>query len=256
MQAVLYVGHGTRLQKGVEEANAFLKETQRHVDVTIQEISFLELVEPDIVEGVTKCVERGATKVAIVPILLLSAQHAKEDIPREIEKAQRLYPNVMFTVAKPFGIHEALIETVYERIVEQQVPIQEGAQVLLIGRGSSDPDVERAMSEISKQLKQRYGFSNVCACFLYGKGPSFEKTLIELKQSNTRQLFLVPYLLFPGLLSVGIEKQVKASGFDESKIILCNSLGYNDKVRSVLIERVNEVQKEGALNDKAKGYKY
>lgn len=245
MQAVLYVGHGTRLQKGVEEANAFLKETQRHVDVTIQEISFLELVEPDIVEGVTKCVERGATKVAIVPILLLSAQHAKEDIPREIEKAQRLYPNVRFTVGKPFGIHEALIETVYERIIEQQVPIQEGAQVLLIGRGSSDPDVERAMSEISKQLKQRYGFSNVRACFLYGKGPSFEKTLIELKQSNTRQLFLVPYLLFPGLLSVGIEKQVKASGFDESKIILCNSLGYNDKVRSVLLERVNEVQKEG-----------
>lgn len=244
MQAVLYVGHGTRLQKGVDEAVRFLQETMQHIDVAIQEIAFLELVVPDIVTGVAKCVARGATKITIVPILLLTAQHAKEDIPLEIEKAEQRFPDITLTVGQPFGIHEALIETVYERVVEQQVSIRNDAQLLLIGRGSSDPDVELAMVQISEKLKTRYGFFDVRACFLYGSGPSFEQTLVELKQTNIQQLFMVPYLLFSGLLSVGIEKQVKASGFDEQKIILCNSLGYNDKVRGVLIERVHEALKE------------
>ena len=249
MQAVLYVGHGTRLQKGVDEALHFLQETKKQVDVEIQEIAFLELVEPDIVEGVAKCVQQGATNIAIVPILLLTAQHAKEDIPIEVAKARQRFPNVTLTVGQPFGIQDALIETVYERVLEQQVPIEPNAQLLLIGRGSSDPDVEIAMAHISELVKSRYCFEDVRACFLYGNGPSFEATLGELQQTNAKQVFMVPYLLFSGLLSVGIEKQVKASGFDERNIILCNSLGYNEKVRSVLLKRVHETLKEEVFYD-------
>ncbi|MER2000443.1 MAG: sirohydrochlorin chelatase [Lysinibacillus sp.] len=244
MQAVLYVGHGTRLKKGVDEAVHFLQQTMQKIDIPIQEIAFLELVEPDIVEGVASCVAKGATTIAIVPILLLKAQHAKEDIPLEIDKAKQRFPNVRITVGEPFGIHDALLETVYERVVEQNVQIRQDAQLLLIGRGSSDPDVAVAMAEICEKLKVRYNFLNVRACFLYGNGPSFEQTLVELKNTDAQQIFMVPYLLFSGLLSVGIVKQVQASGFDEQKIILCNSLGYNEQVRSVLIERVQETLRE------------
>lgn len=245
MQAVLYVGHGTRLKKGVEEALHFLQETKKHIDIAIQEIAFLELVEPDIVEGIANCVKRGATSIAIVPILLLTAQHAKEDIPQEVAKAQQQYPHIRLTIGQPFGVHSALVDTVYERVVEQGISIESDAQLLLIGRGSSDESVKMDMQEISDRLKERYAFANVRACFLYGNGPSFEHALEDLKQLSAKQVFIVPYLLFSGLLSVGIEKQVKASGFDESKIILCNSLGYNDKVRDVLLERVYETLREG-----------
>jgi sirohydrochlorin ferrochelatase len=241
MQAVLYVGHGTRLKKGVEEAIQFLEETKHYVDIAIQEIAFLELVEPNIVDGIAKCVERGATEIAIVPILLLTAQHAKEDIPLEVAKAQAKFPFIQITIGRPFGIHEALIRTVYERVVEQGIPIQADAELLLVGRGSSDPAVVQDMAIISDRLQQSFHFKQVRSCFLYGNGPSFDATLVELKQSEAKQVFIVPYLLFSGLLSVGIEKQVKVLEFDQEAIILCNSLGYNNQVRSVLLERVYEV---------------
>lgn len=243
MQAVLYVGHGTRLKKGVEEAIQFLQETKSFVNVPIQEIVFLELVAPDIIEGVAKCVAQGATKIAVVPILLLTAQHAKEDIPIEIKKAKERFPYVTFEIGRPFGIHEALIETVYERVQQQGVEIGAEAELVLVGRGSSDIAVVRDMQAISKKLQARYHFKSVQACFLYGAGPSFEQTITNLKNSAAKQVFIVPYLLFSGLLSVGIEKTVNALQFDAQAVKLCNSLGYNEKVRSVLLERVQEVIK-------------
>lgn len=241
MQAVLYVGHGTRLRKGVDEALQFIEETKSHIDVTIQETAFLELINPDILEGVAQCVKKGATSIAIVPILLLTAQHAIEDIPAEIEKVKKRFPHVTFSIGRPFGIHKALIETVYERIIEQQVAIDPEAEVLLVGRGSSNEAVVHDMAIISNLLKQTYQFKEVQSCFLYGAGPSFEQTIESLKNSQTKQVLIVPYLLFSGLLSIGIEKKISELAFNPDQVILCKSLGYNDKVRSVLVERVREV---------------
>lgn len=241
MKAILYVGHGTRLKRGVEEAVRFLDKTKTYVEVDIQETAFLELVEPNIVEGVANCVNQGATHISVVPILLLTAQHANEDIPAEIKIAKERFPHVNFTIGRPLGIHSFLIETVYERIVEQQMPINADAEVILVGRGSSDNAVVRDMAIISEQLKATYGFREVKSCFLYGAGPSFEQTLVDLKSKQMKQVFIVPYLLFSGLLSVGIEKKIRALDLDQSSVILCNHLGYNEKVRNVLLERVQEV---------------
>ncbi|WP_332649007.1 sirohydrochlorin chelatase [Lysinibacillus sp. 54212] len=240
MHAILYVGHGTRVKKGVEEALCFIEETKRQVAVGIQETAFLELVEPTILQGIENCVNRGATTITIAPILLLSAQHAKEDIPVEIERARKLYPYVKFLIGQPFGIHDALIDTVYKRITEQSLEILPEAEVLLVGRGSSDLAVVRDMNIISHRLQEKFGFCSVRTCFLYGSGPSFDDTLNGLQLQDVKQLFIVPYLLFSGLLSIGIRKKVNALEIDEARIILCESLGYDQNVRQVLIERVQK----------------
>lgn len=240
MQAILYVAHGTRVQRGVEEAIQFIKDTQKKINVAIQEIAFLELVEPDILQGIQNCVRQGATRIAVVPILLLTAQHAKEDIPKEVANARRIFPNVQFTIGHPFGVHEKCIDTIYERIVTQPIEIMPNAEVLLVGRGSSDVAVARDLGEIGQRLQRKYHFNHVSTCFLYGTGPSFEESLIDMKKRKVTQLYIVPYLLFTGLLKKGIEQKVRELEVDESRIILCDSLGYNDNVRQVLIERVHE----------------
>ena len=138
------------------------------IDVPIQEICFLELASPSVDEGITKCVERGATKIAVVPILLLTANHANEDIPFEIEVGKIMYPDVEFTYGKAFGIHPKIVDSLYDRVIEQQVPIDEEAQVLLVGRGSSDQAVKRDLTEIAQLLAKKYPFKQVDVCFLYG----------------------------------------------------------------------------------------
>lgn len=241
MQAVLYVGHGSRIKAGVEEAIQFIKSSQAMIDVPIQEICFLELAAPSVDEGITKCVERGATKIAIVPILLLTAAHANEDIPFEIEVGKIMYPDIEFTYGKAFGIHPKIVDSLYDRVVEQKVAIAEDAQVLIVGRGSSDPAVKHDLNEIAQLLADKYAFNKVTVCFLYGADPHFDEALLKLQEAPQKQVFIIPYLLFTGILMNGIEKKIVTQSPNDQQLILCENLGYHKYVQDVLVERVNEL---------------
>lgn len=247
MQAILYIAHGSRVKEGVEQAISFLTSVQLEIDIPIQEICFLELAVPTIAEGIDSCIKRGATAIAIMPILLLAAQHAKQDIPSEIEKAKKQYPYVEFTYGEPLGVHELLIDTLHTRILETKLPTH-NANVLLIGRGSSDPVVKSDLAKIAARLREKYAYTAVDTCFLYGIGPTFEEWL-QQKKNKTDQVFIVPYLLFTGILRKSITKRLQE--YEGRTITLCESLGYDENVRKVLVERITELlacHKEGVLS--------
>lgn len=241
MQAVLYVAHGSRVKAGVEEAIQFIQRAQVDVDVPIQEISFLELAEPSILQGIENCIAKGATSIAVAPILLLTAQHANEDIPLELEKVKSIYPQLSLTYGRPFGVHDKLVSSIYDRVIKQKKCFQRHPEVLLIGRGSSDPAVLHDLNEIAAKLKKDYGFAQVNTCFLYGKGRLLDKALEDIRIRDVTELFIVPYLLFTGLLRQGIEKKIEQLAFDSGRVMLCESLGYDENVRQVLLERVDEI---------------
>ena len=124
--------------------------------------------------------------------------------------------------------------------MEQLIPIRKDANVLLIGRGSSDPTVEQDLNEIAKLLEERYFFRQVDTCFLYGVGQSFEEALTNI-QKSTNQVFIIPYLLFTGILLKDIEKKIVSCAQGRQQLILCKSLGYDYRVEDVLVERVEEL---------------
>ncbi|MEK4230396.1 sirohydrochlorin chelatase [Solibacillus sp. FSL H8-0538] len=239
MIAVLYIAHGSRVKKGVEEAKQFLQQTIAQVDVPIQEISFLELAEPTILQGIEKCVARGAKKIAVSPILLLTANHLNQDIPKEIAIAQKQFPHIEITVGKAFGIDDRIVESLYERLQQTNQSFS-NSKVLLIGRGSSDLAVQRDLTTIAHCLKKRANLKQVDTCFLYGAGASFEETIQALQKQEQEPIFIIPYLLFTGLLKASIEKKIAAIQKDNEAIVLCECLGYDLNVQRVLIERVYE----------------
>jgi len=246
MQAILYVAHGSRVKAGVEQAKIFLKGVQQDIEIPIQEICFLELATPTIADGIASCINRGATAIAIVPILLLAAQHAKHDIPSEIDKAKKQHPQVRFTYGEPLGVHELLIDTLQTRILEAKYPTND-ASVLLIGRGSSDPAVKSDLEKIATRLRDKYAYEAVDTCFLYGVGPTFEDW-IQQEKNRIHPVFIVPYLLFTGILRQSIARQLQE--YENKNVILCESLGYDDNVREVLVERICQllkITKEGVL---------
>ncbi|QPQ29507.1 sirohydrochlorin chelatase [Lysinibacillus sp. JNUCC 51] len=239
MQAILYIAHGSRVKAGVEQAVNFLKSVQQEIEIPIQEISFLELATPTIAEGIASCINQGATAIAIVPILLLAAQHAKHDIPSEIDKAKKQHPQVRFTYGEPLGVHELLIDTLQTRILEAGCPTKD-ASVLVIGRGSSDPAVKRDLDKIATRLRDKYAYEAVDTCYLYGMGPTFEEWL-QQQENKGNQVFIVPYLLFTGVLRQNITKRLQE--YENKNVILCESLGYDDNVRKVLVERIYQLIK-------------
>ena len=155
MRAILYVGHGTRSKKGAYEAKQFLEHVIHEVKSEIQEISFLELTEPFIDEGFTRCVERGATSICVVPVFLLSAGHIKNDIPEALEPLKVRFPNIPVEMADPFGVREDLLDALAELIRDAAPDVNGADSVLIVGRGSSDPVILDNFASIITGVKER-----------------------------------------------------------------------------------------------------
>jgi sirohydrochlorin ferrochelatase len=243
MQAVLYIAHGSRVKEGVDEAVSFIEEIIPRINVPIQQNSFLELAEPTIMQGVTACVEQGATEIAVAPILLLTANHLNKDIPYEIEEAKRKFPDVKFSLGQAFGIDDRLV-TLLEKRLKETNENYTGANVLLVGRGSSDPAVKRDLTRIAGLLQQKAGLNEVSTCFLYGKGVPFEEALQQLITED-RKTFIIPYLLFTGLLKQHIQMKIANIQLINKAVHLCDCLGYDEQVQHVFIDRIIQLTKRG-----------
>jgi sirohydrochlorin ferrochelatase len=241
MQAILYVCHGSRIKEACDQAISFVERCQKQISAPIQEICFIELTEPNIAKGIETCVNKGATKIAVIPVLLLTANHAKHDIPEEIAKANERYPQVKITMGRPFGVHEKMIQIITQRIEEQHVPIEDDTMVLLVGRGSSDPEVKKDLQEIARLLQEKTAIPHVDICFLAAALPSLEDGLNNALHSNYKKIFVVPYLLFTGILIKRLENKLKSLSMSHKQFILCNYFGYHPLLQELLCERIREL---------------
>ncbi|MBM7649810.1 sirohydrochlorin ferrochelatase [Bacillus ectoiniformans] len=247
MKAVLYICHGSRVKKGREEALSFIEQTKPHIDIPIQEACFLELAEPTIEQGLAKCADQGATEIIVIPFLLLSAGHAKEDIPRELAKAHSKFPGMTIHYGKPLGVHEAIIDILIERMKEQCQPIAADASVLIVGRGSSDPETKAEFQRILQLFHSKTELTDVNVSFLAVSEPAFKEELHRLAHKKPTQLWVIPYLLFTGILMKTMKKEILTLG-SETSIILCDYLGYHPLLREILTERITEASSEGGKN--------
>ncbi|MEW4488490.1 CbiX/SirB N-terminal domain-containing protein [Thalassoglobus sp. JC818] len=116
--AILLVAHGSRRP----EANADLYQlaelfkTQR--PDSLVEIGFLELTEPTIPDGLSKCAERGATSIAILPYFLSQGAHVAEDLINFRDQFQEQFPKIECYVCPPIGLHSKLVELMMIRLDE------------------------------------------------------------------------------------------------------------------------------------------
>lgn len=252
MQAILYVGHGSRVQAGNEELSAFVEKAKAaHPQVTIQECCFLELAKPTIAEGVEACILQGAKKIAVVPVLLLTAMHAKVDIPKEIDRLKLAYPQVSFSYGRPIGMESSVIEIVKDRLRDAGLSMsasrpkyedRQPVSVLLVGRGSSDPDATSDLMKISRLVWEYTPVADVDVCFIAATRPNVDEGLERVNRLPNERVFVVPYLLFTGVLMGGLQEQLNEwSAETEKEFILCDYLGFNDQLIHVLAKRVQEV---------------
>ena len=110
MKALLLIAHGSRRASSNEEV-VRLAEHVSSLDgdnFDIVEPAFLEIAEPDIVAGVARCVERGATRVTVIPYFLSAGRHVVEDIPDALNRARERFPDVPIESGPHLGAAEAM----------------------------------------------------------------------------------------------------------------------------------------------------
>lgn len=118
MEAILLLGHGSRLTS----ANAALKEIAHLVkeigDIQIVERAFLQFGKPDFFDGVSACVSKGAKKIIVHPYFLYKGRHFQEDILEMIEEARKKHNGIEFVLTQPLGVHENIAKVVLERSLQ------------------------------------------------------------------------------------------------------------------------------------------
>ncbi|CUA80900.1 sirohydrochlorin chelatase [Anoxybacillus suryakundensis] len=233
MKAVLYICHGSRSVEGQKEAIAFVERLSSSISIPIQHVCFLELCEPNIVTGVERCVRDGATTILAVPLLLLSANHAKRDIPYELEKAKEMFPSVKITYGKPFGVQ-------YDIVSALSATIEQADAIVLVGRGSSDTEAQADFRQIAHLLQHETNIT-VYPCYLAAAFPSFSDVITSLAQTTKRKrVAVVPYILFFGQLLDYIHQTLQANQTSEVSFTLYPPIRTYDVLDRLVEKQVKE----------------
>ena len=113
--AVLLIAHGSRHAPANEDLRQVAARLAERGDYRIVEPAFLELAEPGIAEGGDLCVDRGATRVLMVPYFLSAGVHLIRDLTAARDELGRRHPGVEFRLGPPLGPDPLLEQLVAER---------------------------------------------------------------------------------------------------------------------------------------------
>ncbi|NWO13073.1 sirohydrochlorin chelatase [Virgibacillus sp.] len=240
MQGVLYVSHGSRYADAKEEAVTFLEVVKEQINVPLQEVCFLELASPNMKQGIANLVAQGATSIAIIPVLLLQAGHYYQDIPQAIAQQRRLYPAIAFSYGQPLGVQDRIIHLLAERMEQAIAEQRPDMKVLLVGRGSSNPQTVIDIETIVRKLKRITKLNHIEACYLAACEPSFDKKLQAVVTEKNSKIVIIPYIWFTGFLMRHIHQKVADMELNDNEIVVCQQLGQHPVMQEALKDRVIE----------------
>jgi len=243
--ALLIVGHGSRSAAGVAEywdlARA-VSDTAPELDVGC---GFIELASPDLDTAVDRLVERGAASVVAVPLVLLGAGHMKVDGPAALHRGRHRHPAVPFAYRRQLGLHPLVLSVAEDRIraaVDEDGGDAASIAVVLVSRGSSDPDANADLYKVARLLWDSRGLALVEPAFVSLAEPSVAAALERCRLLGAKRIVVIPYFLFTGILVDRIADQVAdwASKHPEVDARPGPHLGADPRIAELVLERYRE----------------
>lgn len=246
MTALLIVGHGTRDEVGAGEFRRFAERVgaraAAHPALNVDAVAggFIELSPPPLRDAVAGLVADGLRDVVAVPLILLAAGHAKGDIPAALARERERHPGLRTRYARPLGAHPVVLALLRERLAA--VPGPSPDAVLLVGRGTTDPDANAELYRAARLLWEttpdRPG-RLVEPAFASLAQPSVPDALARLRRLGASRVVVLPFFLFPGVLPDRIARQAAetAGGLD---VRVAAPIGDCDALADLVLDRYAE----------------
>jgi sirohydrochlorin ferrochelatase len=114
MTALVVFAHGST----VAAANQAIHDMAARVAARsgyVTEAAFLEIAEPNLPGAVKSLVERGASRIVVLPYFLAPGRHAERDLPRIIEELRSINKEVKIEAAANLDGHPALVGILLDR---------------------------------------------------------------------------------------------------------------------------------------------
>jgi sirohydrochlorin cobaltochelatase len=251
---LVLVGHGTKDPAGVGAFGAFTRRLGALFAPQGIEVAggFIELSAPPLREAVAGLAASGHRQLVAVPLVLSAASHAKGDIPAALARESARHPGLSWKYGRPLGPHPVLLELLAERIAEagpaddgpaDDGPADDGlGAVLLIGRGSTDPDANAEVCKTARLLWEGRDYAFVETAFVSLAAPDVAAGLERCRRLGARRITVASYFLFPGILPDRIVTQARqyAAAHPELEVTCTGVLGDTAGLAGLVAERYHE----------------
>ena len=261
--ALLVVGHGSRDAAAGGELDRLVTTVTGLLPGTAVGAGYLELAEPHVDDAVDALVAGGARDVVAVPLVLFGAGHLKDDGPALLGRARRRHPDVRFRLARDLGIHPSVLAVAEDRARAALLrsPAPSGGEaaarpvtaahdhpshlteaVVLVGRGSTDPDACAEMVKFARLLEDGRGLGSVEAAFAAMSRPGVEGALDRSRRLGAGRIAVVPLFLFTGVLVDRVAERARrwAAAHADVEVVVGSHLGPDPRLAALVVERHRE----------------
>jgi sirohydrochlorin cobaltochelatase len=257
---LLLVGHGTRSAEGVAEFGRLVERVRDRGRGQIPAVDggFIELSAPPVAAVVNRMApvrERpgssasraggpgSAWEVVAIPLVLTAAGHGKGDIPAALAREQVRHPGLSYRYGRPLGPHPALQDVLETRIdaALRESP-RRGTHVIVVGRGSTDPDGNAEVAKVARLLWEGRGYDEVEFSFVSLAEPSVPAALDRARRLGAHRVVVAPYFLFPGVLPDRIVTQSRefAVAHPDLDVRTAGLIGDCDELADLVLARYQE----------------
>jgi sirohydrochlorin ferrochelatase len=116
--------------------------------------------------------------------------------------------------------------------------------LLIVDRGSREPDVRQELKEICSLAKSRAGYDFADYCFLEVRPPFIAEGIGRCMSSGAGFITVMPYFLYPGMKLKDAVKQSARIGSDRNlKMAITKPLSYHPMMAQLIVNRINELKK-------------
>ena len=255
---VLVCGHGSRNRLAVGEFAQLAQRLQALIPQVPVEYGYLEFAKPILRDGLEALRSRGVRHVLAVPAMLFAAGHAKNDIPSvlntyaaetglKIDYGRELGVDLKMIQAAGARIREALDGAAQGRasgaLEEGESPALSDTLLVVVGRGSSDPDANSNVAKVTRMLVEGFGFGWGETVYSGVTFPLVEPGLRHVVKLGYQRIVVFPYFLFSGVLVSRIFQHTDrvAADHPEVEFVKASYLADHPFVLDTFVERVEEV---------------
>ena len=248
---VLVCGHGSRNRLAVAEFAALAEGLRRRLGPVPVEHGYLEFARPILRDGLDALRSRGVAHVLAVPAMLFAAGHAKNDIP-SVLNTYAAETGLRIDYGRELGVDRRMIQAAAARIQEalNRANAAAGAVtplhdtlLVVVGRGSSDPDANSNVAKVTRMLVEGFGFGWGETVYSGVTFPLVEPGLRHVVKLGYRRIVVFPYFLFSGVLVSRIVQHTERVVADHPDVqfLQASYLGDHPCVLDTFVERVEEV---------------
>ena len=235
---LLLVGHGSKSDESRSEMLAIGALVAAALPGVAVDVGFMEMTDPPAWEVLDELAAQGCQRVVVLPLVLLGAGHAKNDVPAVVVEGRARHPGLDVIFGSPLGIAHDLVG-----LLGGAALVAGGAALplLVIARGTSDPDANGDAHKVARLLGEWTDAPFVHTAFTGVTAPRVPEALEVFARLGHGRLAVVFWFLCGGVLVERARADISAfSARTGVEVVDAGYLGPDPRLVPVITARYHE----------------